>query len=140
MELSNYVNRNEAADSTIYNNITNGSPKDSGHVLHWHPHYEFMIVYKSSTYTLTNNSKKIVSNRPAIYIHRPYTLHLIVTHEDSVYERSIIRFGKKFFSYFSRDLIDFSPLTDADLTCVYPNPAEMARIHALTDSFSGFFL
>ena len=133
MELSNYVNRNEAADSTIYNNITNGSPKDSGHVLHWHPHYEFMIVYKSSTYTLTNNSKKIVSNRPAIYIHRPYTLHLIVTHEDSVYERSIIRFGKKFFSYFSRDLIDFSPLTDADLTCVYPNPAEMAQIHALTD-------
>ena len=133
MELNNYVNRNETADSTIYNNITNGSPKDSGHVLHWHPHYEFMIVYKSSTYTMTNNSKKIVSNRPAIYIHRPYTLHLIVTHEDSVYERSIIRFGKKFFSYFSRDLIDFSPLTDADLTCVYPNPAEMAQIHALTD-------
>lgn len=133
MELNNYVNRNETIDSTVYNNITNGSPKGSGHVLHWHPHYEFMIVYRSGMYTLTNNSKKIVSDRPAIYIHRPYTLHLIITHEDSVYERSIIRFGINFFSYFSRDLIDFSPLTDADLTCVYPNPAEMAQIHALTD-------
>lgn len=130
MNFRNLMGNDDASIAPIGNVTTNGYQMLYPH---WHPHYEVMMIYSRCGYVLSNNSKTIVSDRPAVYVHRPYTVHIMRTVDDSVYTRSIVRVDNKIITGFPRDLADFSTLMAADLTCVYPDLSEMAELRELSE-------
>lgn len=129
MDFRNFNGANEIDSSQIDYSTTNGFWMNYPH---WHPHYEVMIIYSAVLYTLINNSKTITSDRPAVYIHRPYTVHMMRTADDRNYSRSILRFDNRLISGLSREIVDFSNLIAADLTCIYPDETEMSELYDLS--------
>lgn len=129
MDFRNFNRTNEIDSSQIDNSTTNGFWMNYPH---WHPHYEVTIIYSSVLYTLINNSKTITSDRPAVYIHRPYTVHMMRTADDRNYSRSILRFDNRLISGLSREIVDFSNLIAADFTCIYPDETEMSELYDMS--------
>ena len=129
LDFRNFNGENEINSSQISNETTNGFRMNHPH---WHPHYEVVIICSSVLYTLINNSKTITSDHPAVYIHRPYTVHMMRTADDRSYSRSVLRFDNQLISGFSREIVDFSNLIAADFTCIYPDETEMSELFELS--------
>ena len=130
MNINNYIGTNEMRYNMAYNGRTSGFKMEYPH---WHPHYEIIIMYNVGEYFLMNNSRSIVSDRPAIYIHRPYTLHFIRTKGDDEYSRSIVKIEGALAAKLSEDYADFSRLLSADFVCLYPHDDELDELHMLSE-------
>lgn len=104
------------------------TPGNSQPYLHWHPHYEILII-KSGHYSITSNTTDYVSHKPTIVIHRPYCLHKLNADPDVPYARYIIHADKNILAQFPQSLLDMSDFADISMLRADPNPLEL---HELT--------
>ena len=98
--------------------------------LHWHPHYEFNLVV-GGKYTICNNTEVIRNDRPAIFIHSPYSLHSVNADHSQVYTRKIIYLLKELVQEFYPTSIAFPELTGANLMYAYLDESELAEFEML---------
>lgn len=101
---------------------------------HWHPHYEIQIIYSVGKYTLMYNSRIITSDRPCVYIHHPYTLHMIHLEDASPYSRSIVRLQPQAAIKLEHEIDGISCLLRAGFACIYPDENEMDELRYLAES------
>lgn len=109
MNLNSYIKETFTTPVGISKLSTNGNKQP---YLHWHPHYE-MLVIVSGSYTLTSHTFNYTSDRPAVFIHRPFCLHKLNSPTDGIYVRYIIHIDKNLLSMFSPQLLDMSCFADA---------------------------
>ena len=83
MKLNEFKSRVEADFLSCFNQCSDGHSD----YLHWHPHYETLIVYSSGRYKLVNNSVAISGEGSAVFIHAPYTLHVMQVEPGHVYDQ-----------------------------------------------------
>lgn len=100
--------------------------------LHWHPNYEMNLIIKGD-YTIYNNTETITDNRPAIYIHSPYSLHRVCADSSRVYSRKIIYARKELVQKFTPASVDLAELTRANLLFAYPDESELGELKMLFD-------
>ena len=77
--------------------------------LHWHQHYEMLIIPRGDV-RLVNNNTIINSKKSLAVIHCPYTLHGINADENSIYERYMITFAKETIRKFTPETLNLHPL------------------------------
>ena len=124
MKLNEFKSRVEADFLSCFNQCSDGHSD----YLHWHPHYETLIVYSSGRYKLVNNSVAISGEGSAVFIHAPYTLHVMQVEPGHVYDRTKISFKRQSpFELFGNKL-DFFILMSKSLICMKPYPDEMEEI------------
>lgn len=123
MNLNNYVKESFASPLGISKRVTPGNVQP---FLHWHPHYEILII-TSGQYTLTSHTVNYSSDRPAVFIHRPYCLHKLNSPSDGSYTRYIIHVDKKLLAMFNPELIDMSCFVDASM--IRADPTAIQRVN-----------
>lgn len=101
--------------------------------LHWHPHYEILII-KRGRYTITSNTINYTSSKPAVIIHRPYCLHKLNADENELYTRYIIHASKSTLKQFSPSLLDMSDFANANMLRADPSPKELDEISELCEA------
>ena len=129
MNLNNYENEK------FVSSIGVNKHRDMGNVqpfFHWHPHYEITIIQKGK-YVIESNSKVISSDKPGIFVHRPYCLHRGNADRAVEYIRDVIFVSKRLFNMFPSDLVDRSIFADASLIFVRPNADELSEIRTYCD-------
>lgn len=127
MNLNSYIKETFTTPVGILKLSTNGNKQP---YLHWHPHYE-MLVIVSGSYTLTSHTFNYSSDRPAVFIHRPYCLHKLNSPSDGSYTRYIIHVDKKLLAMFNPELIDMSCFVDASMIRADPNSDELSELVGL---------
>ena len=130
MNLNSYIKETFTTPVGISKLSTNGNKQP---YLHWHPHYE-MLVIVSGSYTLTSHTFNYTSDRPAVFIHRPFCLHKLNSPTDGIYVRYIIHIEKNLLSMFSPQLLDMSCFADAAVLRADPNAAELSELVSLCES------
>ncbi|MCI8388009.1 MAG: helix-turn-helix transcriptional regulator [Clostridiales bacterium] len=100
--------------------------------LHWHTHYEVKLIV-SGNYTTTSHNINYSSHNPALFIHRPYTLHSGNATPDKPYLRFIIHIDKSIITQFPPSLLDTSIYANATMLRVDPNESELANLCELCD-------
>lgn len=98
---------------------------------HWHTHYEILLI-KQGTYKLINNRKIIESNRPGIFIHRPYTLHNVNSYSE-IYHRKMISVTRDIVNRYTLQTVDGDLFSSANLICAWPMPEELSEIESCVD-------
>ena len=124
MKLNEFKGRIETDFLSCFNDRSDGH-RD---YLHWHPHYEMLIVYSSGRYTLTNNSVTIAGDGPEVFIHAPYTLHVMQVESGRVYDRTKISFKRQSPFELFGNKFDFTALMSKSLICMKPYPEEMEMV------------
>ena len=127
MNLNNYIMEDFKAPLGIMNWQT------AGHLqpyFHWHPHYEILIIY-GGHYTLESNTTVYSSERPAVFIHRPYCLHKLNAEEENIYSRFVIYISKKLLADFPPSLVDMSVFSNASLMRSDPTDDELDELVGL---------
>ena len=99
---------------------------------HWHPHYEITFVRKGE-YTLDNGATTISLDRPALFVHRPFSLHRMNVDAKTVYDRNIIFMAKSAMSQFRNFASDYQEIVDSSLVSAFPNAEEFDEIVWLCD-------
>ena len=94
---------------------------------HWHRHYELLIVRQGS-YILTNNRKTIQSSGPAIFLHRPLTLHIMNCDPQTTYVRRIVHIRRDVVNRFTPEAVDSALFFNANLIYAVPNSTEWQEI------------
>ena len=126
MYLKNYDNRCE--DNLCYSMTTDGITWDH---LHFHQNFEILIIYKAKKYSVRNNNTRLDFEKPAIFIHAPYSLHIAEAPTGQEYYRSVLHFKRQAAFWLFNDTIDFSPLQDVSFMCLYPTDDELSGINEL---------
>ena len=113
---------------TEFNELLNIDKTDAyGHVmnyLHWHPHYEIQIIF-SGVYITVNNGVCISSDKPAVFIHTPFSLHSTNADKKFIYRRTIISANRRLLSMIPSELLDMSVFTGVNMMYAFPSPADM---------------
>lgn len=99
---------------------------------HWHPHYEVTLI-RSGKYTLENNMTVISSDRPVVFVHRPFCLHRLNAGSSSVYDRYVVYIDRSVVSSFRDTAIDLSRLNEANLICASPDRDELEELFWLSE-------
>lgn len=99
---------------------------------HWHPHYEITFVRKGE-YTLDNGATTISLDRPALFVHRPFSLHRMNVDAKTLYDRNIIFMAKSVMSQFRNFASDYQEIIDSSLVSAFPNAGEFDEIVWLCD-------
>lgn len=129
MNLNNYYKE------SFKNKIGGYFSKTTGHsqpFLHWHPHYELLVILRGS-YMLTSNTTKYVSDKPTVVIHRPYGLHMLNAAKSDEYARYVIHIDKKTIAQFPQSLLDMSVFANSNYLRADPNPQELCEFAELCD-------
>lgn len=100
--------------------------------LHWHPHYEINLT-SDGEYSVYNNTEGVTDNRPAIFIHSPYSLHRVCADSSRVYSRHIIYAKKELVQKFTPASVVLPEFTRANLLYAYPNDRELCELRMLFD-------
>lgn len=135
IKFTDYIGTDE---STVTKASTGDSPVVQMGFPHWHPHYEIMIIYSIGKYTLMYNAKTITSDCPCVYIHHPYTLHMIHLEDDTTYTRSIVRVLPQTAARLERNTEGLSCLLRSDFACVYPDETEMEELRYMAESIERY--
>lgn len=117
------------------NKITVKEPtnfRNSQPYLHWHPHYELLIILEGD-YAITSNTVTVKHNKPAVFFHPPYSLHSGNSNKDIPYHRIVLSVSRDVPKLFSRELLDMSVFDGADLIMAEPNKAELEEMCELTE-------
>ena len=112
------------------------TPPVGAHVMphmHWHPHFEIMLIRRGD-YTLINNQTTVHRSGSAVFIHCPYSLHNLNTVSDAPYERDLVYVDRALIHRFIPDFLDDSFFTGTSLLCAYPTEEEFADMRQLVQS------
>ncbi|MGN1128828.1 MAG: helix-turn-helix domain-containing protein, partial [Candidatus Flemingiibacterium sp.] len=74
------------------------------------------------------------SERPAVFIHRPYCLHKLNAEEENIYSRFVIFISKKLLADFPTSLVDMSVFSNASLMRADPTDDELDELVGLCRS------
>ena len=105
--------------------------------LHWHSHYEILIIPRGNI-RLVNNNTRINGARPLVVIHCPYSLHGMNAEEDTVYERYMITFAKETVRKFTPETLNLYPFYQASLVYAEPNEAEIADLTEFSEQLKNY--
>ena len=94
---------------------------------HWHPHYEITLI-RSGKYILENNMTVVRSDRPVVFVHRPFCLHRLNAESSCLYDRYIIYIDRSVVNEFRDTLSDLSWLSEATLVCISPDKDEFDEL------------
>ena len=130
MNLNQYVKEDFNTPLGIMNMQTAGNLQP---YFHWHPHYEVLLIY-GGKYTLESNTTVYSSERPAVFIHRPYCLHKLNAEEENIYSRFVIYISKKLLADFPPSLVDMSVFSNASLMRSDPTDDELDELVGLCRS------
>ena len=130
MNLNEYLKEDFNTPLGIMNIQTAGNLQP---YFHWHPHYEVLIIY-GGKYTLESNTTVYSSERPAVFIHRPYCLHKLNAGEENIYSRFVIFISKKLLADFPTSLVDMSVFSNASLMRADPTDDELDELVGLCRS------
>ena len=129
MELKEYITEEFNTPIGICHWRTRGNNQP---FFHWHPHYEITIIEKGK-YAIESNAKVISSDKPGIFVHRPYCLHRGNADRAVEYIRDVIYVSKGIFNMFPSDLVDRSVFSDANFIFVRPDSEELSEVLTLCD-------
>ncbi|MBE6611753.1 MAG: helix-turn-helix domain-containing protein [Ruminococcaceae bacterium] len=99
---------------------------------HWHRHYELLMVYKGN-YTLINNRAVIRSSKPAVFLHRPFTLHNMNSSPDTEYVRRLLHIRRDVVNRFTLDVVDKETFLGANLIYAMPDSDEWEELVTYMD-------
>lgn len=129
IRLSDYL------ESTFHEPL-NVSPRISGaftmNFYHWHRHYEIFRIFEGS-YTLINNRTFLRSDRPAIIIHKPYTLHNLNSEPGKPYVRRFMNIRRDVVHRFIEDAVDAESFFGASLIYVMPDETSLRELDRYFD-------
>ena len=130
ISLTNYEMTNYGQMYTVR------TPPVGPHVMphmHWHPHFEIMLI-RSGDYKLINNQTTVCRSGTALFIHCPYSLHNMNTVSDTPYERELVYVDWNLIHRFIPDFLDASFFSWTSLLCAYPSEEEFADMRQLVQS------
>jgi len=99
---------------------------------HWHRHYEIMRIYEGS-YTIVCNRTIIRSDKPGIFIYRPFTLHNLNSDPAKPYVRRFLNIRRDVVNRFTPQAVDSELFYGANLIYAMPDEEELREIDAFFD-------
>ena len=94
---------------------------------HWHRHYEIFRIFEGS-YTLINNRTIIRSDKPAIIIHKPLTLHNLNSDPNKPYVRRFMNVSRDIVHRFIDDTVDAERFFGATLIYAMPDDTALREL------------
>ncbi|MCI8386960.1 MAG: helix-turn-helix transcriptional regulator [Clostridiales bacterium] len=137
MQLSNYINEDINVKIAPYSSKLRSSYDGWIPPLHWHPHYEILMIL-SGYYTVINNSSIIKDTTPAVFIHRPYSIHKSYIVDGTHFLRYVVSFDISIAKQFPAGFVDLSHFTEASMTIVRPKGKDMRSMSEICNEMSDY--
>lgn len=99
---------------------------------HWHRHYEIFRIFEGS-YTLINNRTIIRSDKPAIFIHKPFTLHNLNSEPGTPYVRRFMNVSRDVAHRFIDGAVDADAFLGASLIYAMPDDTALRELDTYFD-------
>jgi len=93
---------------------------------HWHRFYEILFI-KEGNYKLTNNQKTVRSDRPGIFIHKPFSLHNMNSYGE-IYHRRLLYASREVINRFTLQVVDQDLFSNANLIYGWPDANEVEEL------------